>query len=93
MSEGLALVSARTETEWFEVALVPVFSPGLVIRGRLHFFGWSNGAPFPSALIYCGRRHNRFVRQFGDLGLIAQFTKSTPPQLIPFAELVETAGG
>jgi hypothetical protein len=70
---------------------VPVASAVLFISKRLKFSGWKQPAPFPSVLVYCGLRRQRFIRQFGDLGLIAEFTVRKSPQLVLFADMIGPA--
>lgn len=62
--ELVACVPARTETAWWRtLTLAPDCLIGLV-RGRLSFEspeGLRSSAPFPSALVYHGRRPERFA--------------------------------
>lgn len=67
--EAVALVPARTDTAWWdEVSLAPV----CFLRGRLKFSGGATGAPFPSAVIYLGKRGGKFDKIFRRLGHIYQ---------------------
>lgn len=67
MAEGLALIPARTETQWFrEFAAMPV----CFLHKRLNFSDAENGAPFPSAVIYAGRNLARFAQVFGTCGTV-----------------------
>jgi phage N-6-adenine-methyltransferase len=66
---AIALVPARTDTEWFaglrDCALC-------FIHGRLRFSNSEAGAPFPSVLAYFGPDRARFARAFGDMGDVWQ---------------------
>lgn len=64
-TEAIALVPARTDTQWFRV-----FRDGLVclVTGRLRFIGNDASAPFPSALVYLGKHRGRFLKQFSPIG-------------------------
>lgn len=66
---AIALVPARTDTEWWRVL---ADFPYCAVDGRLHFSGHANGATFPSAVIYLGADLDRFADAFGDLGTIYQ---------------------
>lgn len=65
VSEAIALVPARVDTDWFRR-----FRDFAVcfIDGRLKFSGHTNSAPFPSAVIYLGRDIERFEASFGSTG-------------------------
>lgn len=72
--EGIALVPARTDTEWFSQMDA---HPWCAIRGRLKFSSNPNSAPFPSAVFYIGRDEDvegieRFVNAFRKHGTIFQ---------------------
>ncbi len=65
VTAAIALVPARTDTEWwlaFRDAVV------CFIRGRLQFSGSLNSAPFPSVAAYLGADRASFVSAFDDLG-------------------------
>ena len=64
-TEAIALVPARTDTEWFN-ALRDF--PRCFIRGRLKFSESQNSAPFPSMVVYLGSDPNRFTEIFSELG-------------------------
>lgn len=67
ITEGIALVPARTDTAWFQ----PLFDHHICfVRGRLKFSGAENSAPFPSAIIYVGVDLVLFTDSFGNLGRI-----------------------
>ena len=77
IDEAIALVPARTDTEWF--ALFDPH-PWCAIRGRLKFSSNLNSAPFPSAVFYLGRDGDfegleRFHRVFCKHGIIYQTIK------------------
>lgn len=63
--EAVALVPARTDTEWFQS-----FRDAAVclIRGRLRFSESETGAPFPSTAVYLGPRREAFIAAFTDIG-------------------------
>lgn len=65
ISEAIALIPARTDTEWFSEfrAYLRCF-----VIGRLKFSGHENSAPFPSAVVYLGKEENKFIEVFRDLG-------------------------
>ena len=67
ISQGIALVPARTDTRWWQVLRD---YPVCLVRGRLRFVGEGNtsAAPFPSALFYLGSQPARFLSAFEDLG-------------------------
>jgi phage N-6-adenine-methyltransferase len=67
MSQGVALVPARTDTAWFRLFDA---APVCFVSGRLRFSGMQNAAPFPSALFYLGSKTEAFARIFADLGTI-----------------------
>ncbi len=69
ISEAIALVPARTDTEWFQ-KLAPYTL--CLIKGRLKFWNSQgeadNSASFPSAVVYLGKTNTKFVENFSDLG-------------------------
>ena len=65
--EAIALVPARTETQWMQVLHG---YPMCFIRGRLRFSDNANGAPFPSAIVYFGENAHNFVGAFECLGAV-----------------------
>jgi transcriptional regulator with XRE-family HTH domain len=74
IEEAIALVPARTDTEWF-TAFDP--HPWCAVKGRLKFSDNPNSAPFPSAIFYLGRDEDlegleRFFREFCKHGIIYQ---------------------
>lgn len=69
-AEIVALVAARTGSQWFThmwTAQAICF-----VAGRLQFVGAENSAPFDSALCYWGERADAFVAAMKDLGTIIQ---------------------
>ena len=68
-TEAIALVPARTDTQWFRIL---AGFPVCFLDGRLKFSGHENSAPFPSALFYLGWDVAKFGVAFEDIGLIYQ---------------------
>lgn len=66
-SEAIALLPARVDTKWWG-SLSDY--PTCFIRGRLHFSGSPNAAPFPSAVVYLGQNMELFSTVFSSVGLI-----------------------
>ena len=64
-TEAIALVPARTDTQWFRRLSEYVCC---FVRGRLTFIGNRDAAPFPSALFYLGPDVEKFSRAFEALG-------------------------
>ena len=64
---AIALVPARTDTEWFKV--LNNF-PVCFVYGRLKFSDAKNSAPFPTALIALGISSNKFAQHFEHIGRI-----------------------
>jgi hypothetical protein len=65
VSEAIALVPARVDTEWFR--RLDAF-PRCFVYGRLTFANAENPAPFPSAVVYLGRNLDRFAEVFSEVG-------------------------
>lgn len=65
VEEAIALVPARTDTDWFGCLRE---YPRCFVKGRLKFSAHKNSAPFPSCLFYFGDNGQRFVEAFKDLG-------------------------
>jgi hypothetical protein len=65
VSEAIALVPARVDTNWFHR-----FRDALIcfVDGRLKFSGHENSAPFPSAVVYLGNRAEAFASKFATMG-------------------------
>lgn len=65
VSEAIALVPGRIDTQWFKRLrdFVCCF-----IAGRLTFIGNEDPAPFPSVVVYAGKDIDKFYRTFADLG-------------------------
>ena len=71
-AETVLLVPARTDTKWFHDSVWNA-ATGVAIcfwRGRLRFAGAPASAPFPSAVIYYGKRIGKFELAFGDVGKV-----------------------
>lgn len=69
ISEAIALVPARTDTEWFQ-KLSPYTL--CLVKGRIKFWNSQgeadNSASFPSAVVYLGKFNAKFVENFQELG-------------------------
>jgi DNA N-6-adenine-methyltransferase Dam len=65
VTQALALVPARTDTQWFREFRE---FPRCFIIGRLKFGDAANGATFPSVVINLGCDHDRFLEVFGAIG-------------------------
>jgi hypothetical protein len=65
ISEALALIPARVDTEWFR--RLDQF-PRCYVYGRLTFSNSENSAPFPAAIPYLGPNVTRFAEVFGAVG-------------------------
>ena len=65
VTQGIALVPARTDTAWFR--RLRDF-PRCFISGRLRFNGHETGAPFPSMAVYLGSDLTQFVSVFSQIG-------------------------
>lgn len=67
VEEALALLPARIDTAWFQ----PLYSYLMCnVRGRIQFANSPYSAPFPCVIVYLGKREDRFVEVFRDLGPI-----------------------
>jgi hypothetical protein len=71
VSEAIALVPARTDTDWFD-QLIDGYKFHCFVHGRLVFIGNDNSAPFPSAIVYLGTEWGRFYQAFRSFGRIVQ---------------------
>ncbi len=65
----ILLVPARPDTRWFQLELLPYCTSLCFWRGRLKFSG-SDPAPFPSLVLYFGRKPKRFRKLFGQHGWV-----------------------
>lgn len=65
MTAGIALVPARTDTDWFRMLNQYAIC---FIDGRLHFNDSDAGAPFPSCAVYAGDDIAGFAFAFGEIG-------------------------
>jgi hypothetical protein len=69
VSEAIALVPARPDTQWFKCLRNYVCC---FVEGRLTFGGSTDPAPFPSAIFYLGDDIGKFYHQFTGTGDIWQ---------------------
>ncbi len=88
--EAIALVPARTDTQWFNK--LHEFDTCFV-RGRLKFVGNQASAPFPSALVYLGNRSDDFCNHFSTIGSIRVKSKSVSKDFSESEEDEETDEG
>jgi len=65
VTEAIALLPARTDTEWFKMLRE---YPICFINGRLRFSNANNTAPFPSMLVYLGEDVSVFKKVFSSVG-------------------------
>lgn len=65
VTEAIALVPSRTDTEWFKELRR---YPRCFIWGRLKFSESENSAPFPSMAVYLGEHLDAFAGAFRDIG-------------------------
>ncbi len=69
VQEAIALVPGRIDTGWFQ----PMYDYLMCnYKGRLQFVGSENSAPFPSVVVYMGKRREAFIETFKDVGPIIQ---------------------
>jgi phage N-6-adenine-methyltransferase len=67
IAEAIALVPARTDTQWFRA----LFNyPLCFISGRVRYSDGDGAAPFPSVLVYMGSRVDDFISVFKHRGPI-----------------------
>lgn len=67
VEEAVALLPGRVDTIWFQ----PLYQFVMCnVRGRLKFSGAENSAPFPSVIVYLGKRVDAFIEAFKDAGPI-----------------------
>lgn len=69
VTEAIALVPSRTDTQWFAKLRDYVCC---FVTGRLTFLGNDDPAPFPSAVFYLGDDYGKFYAHFAGLGDIWQ---------------------
>lgn len=67
ITDGIVLVAARTDTEWFNILNDFLWC---AIKGRLTFSNCGNNAPFPSAVFYLGENIEGFYGAFSKFGPI-----------------------
>lgn len=65
VTQALALVPARTDTQWFREFRE---FPRCFIIGRLKFGNAENGATFPSVVVNLGCDRQKFMSVFGEIG-------------------------
>lgn len=66
VTAAIALVPARTDTEWFDNLTREAVV--CFVTGRLTFIGNEEPAPFPSAIVYLGPHQDHFARVFQEFG-------------------------
>lgn len=71
VTEAIALVPARTDTDWFD-QLIDGYKVHCFVHGRLQFIGNDGNAPFPSAVVYLGDNADSFFYTFRSFGRIVQ---------------------
>ena len=71
------LLPVRTDTRWFHELVLPAKPEIRFIRGRLHFGGAKNAAPFPSMLLIFGT--NKQPRETGRPVACLEHTPETMP--------------
>lgn len=64
-TENIVLVPSRTDTIWFRRMSEYL---RCFIWGRLKFGGNETSAPFPSMIVYLGKREKEFIKTFSDIG-------------------------
>ena len=72
ISQAIALLPARTDTEWFRLLRD---YPRCFIKGRLTFSDQPHPAPFPSVVFYLGKNETAFHQAFQSLGDIFYLAK------------------
>jgi phage N-6-adenine-methyltransferase len=65
LQEAIALLPARTDTQWFRRLRD---YPRCFVWGRLRFSDATNSAPFPSMVVYLGENVETFTDIFSDIG-------------------------
>ena len=65
LQEAIALLPARTDTQWFRRLRD---YPRCFVWGRLRFSDATNSAPFPSMVVYLGGKLEAFTNAFNDIG-------------------------
>jgi hypothetical protein len=75
VTQAIALVPARTDTDWFD-QLINGHRFVCYVHGRLKFVGSEgraqSSAPFPSAIVYFGNEEANFYDAFASFGRICQ---------------------
>jgi phage N-6-adenine-methyltransferase len=70
--EIISLIAARPDSRWFSRLVWDSAQAVCFWRGRLRFVGAPASAPFPSALVYHGRRPWVFEGAFADAGRVVR---------------------
>lgn len=73
VTQALALVPARTDTQWFREFRE---FPRCFIIGRLKFGNAENGATFPSVVVNLGCDREKFMSVFGEIGDVYELAAS-----------------
>lgn len=73
VTQALALVPARTDTQWFREFRE---FPRCFIIGRLKFGNAENGATFPSVVVNLGCDRQKFMSVFGEIGDVYELAVS-----------------
>ncbi len=71
VSEAIALLPARTDTDWYD-RMIDGYRLQCFVHGRLVFVGNENSAPFPSVIVYLGDNDRKFFDTFSSFGRIVQ---------------------
>ncbi len=66
-AEIVLLLPARPDTAWWQ-RMVKTANAVCFVKGRIKFEGATNGAPFPSAMVYFGARSTLFVDSMASHG-------------------------
>jgi phage N-6-adenine-methyltransferase len=71
-AEIVSLVAARPDSKWFYRLVWDSAQAVCFWKGRLRFVGAPSSAPFPSAVVYHGRRQWAFEAAFHDAGRVVR---------------------
>lgn len=66
-AEIICLLPSRTDTSWMQL-MFRFCNVSLFWKGRLTFLGAPSAAPFPSCIMYFGKRDSRFCEIFDQFG-------------------------
>lgn len=80
--ELIMLIPARPDTRWFHDLILRHAHAVCFWKGRIKFEykDHTNAAPFPSMLVYFGRRPHKFEKVFRDLGWVATAPRTKTKQ-------------